>query len=72
MADKAKVKIPQEKLKAMLEAKGVDWDELKPGATIEAEGLYAMQFKSGRMGFGGKVRTSGGHLFQITGATFIR
>ena len=72
MAEKAKVKIPQEKLKAMLEEKGVDWDELKPGAVLESEGLYAIQFSTGKMGFGGKVRTSGGHLFQITGATFIR
>lgn len=57
---------------ADLEALGVDAESLAPGASLSVDSVYVRRFNSGKMGFGGKVRTADGHVWQITTAVFIR
>ena len=57
---------------ADLEALGVDVEGLQPGASMSVDSLYVRRYKSGKLGFGGKVRTADGHVWQVTTAVFIR
>ena len=56
---------------ADLEAKGVNAESLAVGAPMTVEQLYVRRYKSGKLGFGGKVRGSDGNIYQITSAVLI-
>ena len=56
---------------ADLEAKGVNAESLAVGAPMTVEQLYVRRYKSGKLGFGGKVRGSDGNIYQITSAGLI-
>ena len=57
---------------ADLEALGVNAESLAVGASLTVEQLYVRRFKSENWGFGGKVRDTYGHIYQITSAVFVR
>ena len=57
---------------ADLEALGVNAEDLAVGANMTVEQLYIRRYKSGKLGFGGKVRDASGHIYQITSAVFVR
>ena len=57
---------------ADLEALGVDAEALIPGASLSVDSVYVRRYKSGKLGFGGKVRTADGRVWQVTTAVFIR
>ena len=57
---------------ADLEKLGVNAESLAVGASMTIEQLYIRRYKSGKLGFGGKVRDADGHIYQITSAVFVR
>ena len=68
MADKV---LPKPTI-ADLEAEGVVAEDLAVGASLTIEQLYVRRYKSGKLGFGGKVRDGSNHIYQIISAVLVR
>lgn len=54
-----------------LESDGIDPESLRAGAEFTVDSLYPRRFKSGKLGWGGKLRGSDGTLYQIVAAVKI-
>ena len=56
---------------ADLEARGVDVESVAVGQTMTIEQFYPRKFKSGKVGYGGKLRGADGNMYQIAVAVLI-